>query len=127
MIFDRTLEFNRELKILKKKWPSLPDDLLIIEQVIKTLYVDLDGVDRSTVRKNFFNSKRATILSQTEAYEVIKMRVDCASLGNKDSVRLVCVFIVTKETALFVELYSKTGKPRENTARWQKYSSNCVE
>jgi len=121
MNFERTSEFEKELKTLAKKWPSLPQDLKTAELFIETLYVDQDGVDRARHRKNFFNGKRATILSRTERYEVVKMRLDCTSLRKKDSVRLVFVFICDRNSIKHIDLYSKTDKAREDTVRIQKY------
>jgi len=124
MNFDHTPEFKKELKALAKRWPSLPRDLSIVEQVIETLYVDQDGVDRTALRKNFFNSRRATVLSRGEKGEAVKMRVDCASLDRKHSMRLVFVFVYSGESVVFVELYSKTDKAREDSARLQKLMSS---
>lgn len=121
MIFSSTPEFTKELKSFTKRWPSLPKDLNVVKQVIETLYVDQDGVDRVALRKNFFNSKRATILSQTEHCEAVKMRMNCASLGGKDSVRLVFVYVYDGNSVVFIELFSKTNKARENIPRLQKF------
>jgi len=121
MIFNRTPEFEKELKALGKRWLSLPKDLAIAERLIESLYLDQESVDRVAFRKNFFNSKRAAILSSTKQCEAVKMRMDCASLGSKDSVRLVFIYIFDGTSVLLVELYSKTDKSREDTARLQKY------
>ena len=121
MIFKQAPEFEKELKALGKRWPSLPKDLKIAEQFIETLYVDQDFVNRAAYRKNYFNNKRATILSYSEKCETVKMRLDCASLGKKDSVHLVFVFIYSAEQILFIELFSKTDKEREDTVRMRKY------
>ena len=121
MIFDYASEFSREVKTLSKKCPSIASDLEIAEQVIATLYADQDGVDRTALRKNFFNNKQATILTRTDRLEAVKMRMDCASLGKKDVLRLIFVFVSDGESVTFVELYSKTNKPREDTIRLQKY------
>jgi len=122
MIFKRAPEFEKELKTLTKRWSSLPKDLQTVELVIETLYVDQKGVDRAALRKVFFNSKHATILSQQEGVcEAVKMRVDCISLGRKDSVRLVFVYVFDGESVTYVEIYSKTDKIREDTARLKTY------
>ena len=125
MIFNRTPEFEREFKALGKRWPSLPKDLAIAERLIETLYVDQESVDRILFCKNFFNSKRAAILSSTQSCEAVKMRMDCASLGSKDSVRLVFIYIFDGTSVLLVELYSKTDKNREDTDRLRKYIAGC--
>jgi len=121
MNFRRAPEFEKDLKALTKRWPSLPKDLGTVERVIEALYTDQDGVDKAALQKNFFNNKRATILSQTEHCEAVKMRVACASLHSKDSIRLVFVFVHDGQSALFVELFSKTDKAREDAARLRRY------
>ena len=121
MNFERTPEFEKDLKAFTKKWPSLSNDIAAVESFIETLYVDQEGVDRAAHRKNFFNGKRATILSQTEFYEVVKMRVDCASLGSKDCLWLVFIYLFDGESIKMIELYSKTNKAREDTARIKEY------
>jgi len=128
MNFKRLPEFEKELKALTKRWPSLPKDLSIAEQVISTLYADQEGVDRTELRKNFFNNKRATILSVKESYEAVKMRIDGASLGSKDCMRLVFVYVYDGVSVVLIEIYSKTDKPCEDAKRLQGFlSDNLTE
>jgi len=73
-------------------------------------------------RNAFFNNKRASILRLLEdGTEVVKMRLDVAVLGKNDKVRLVFIAIRRENSILFVELYAKNEKPREDIKRIQKY------
>jgi len=120
MNFRRTPEFEKELKALAKKWRSLPNDINVAEAVISALYEKQKGVDASNLRKNFFDGKRASILSTKDNIEAVKMRVDCASLSKKDCVRLIFVYVFDGEKIILIELFSKTDKAREDTKRLQK-------
>ena len=121
MIFEYAKEFQKDMKTLSKKWPSLPDDLAAVKPIIEAFYVDQPGVDRLTLRKKFFNNQRATILSESDGYELVKMRLDCVSLGHKHSIRVVFVSYTTTGSILFLELFSKTDKAREDDKRIRKY------
>jgi mRNA-degrading endonuclease YafQ of YafQ-DinJ toxin-antitoxin module len=119
MNFETSEEFEKDLKASQKKWRSLPNDIELVKQVIEPLYTDRKDVNRAELRKAFFNNKRATILLQTDEQEVVKMRLDCVSLGTKNILRLV--YIRTGETVTFVELYSKSDKSREDDSRYNLY------
>ena len=121
MIFECASEFLRELKALSKKWPSLPEDLAAAKPIIEALYTDQPEVDRTALRNKFFNNARATILTSTDSYELVKMRLDCVSLGNKHSLRIVFISYTTKGSIFFLELFSKTDKAREDGKRINKY------
>jgi hypothetical protein len=123
MNFDQTDEFKKELKRLQKKWRSLPNDLNDAQKLIEDLYVTQDGDDKLIeYRTAFFNGKRAAILSSLDdGREVVKMRLDCASLVGSDKMRLVFVAIRSEDTILFIELYTKNEKAREDVNRIKRY------
>ncbi len=87
---------------------------MTVERDLTPLYVEQSGVDITTTRNAFFNGKRATILQKTPGAEVVKMRLDVMSLGRSDKIRIVFVAIKTDNEILFVELYAKNEKPRED-------------
>lgn len=117
MNFDQTSEFQKELKKLAKKWPSLSEDLNKFEEVLPYLYT------AGTVehfREVFFGNKKATVLQTlSDRKEVVKARLDCQSLGNKDLLRLT--YIRSDDKILFVELFAKNQKSREDSARIKAY------
>lgn len=122
MNFKQTPEFKKELKRLSKKWRSLPNDIRMAQRGIVPLYVEQTGVDIHLLRKSFFSGKRATILkSLDDGREVVKMRLDVESLGTRSTVRIVFVAVCSASTVLFIELYTKGEKDREDSERITKY------
>lgn len=116
MNFDETVEFSREMKKLAKKWRTLPKDLLFAERtIISKFYED------KKFKKDFFDTKKATVLFENEKSEVVKMRLDCSSPGNRDLLRLIFIYIKTDNGILLVELYAKNENLRENKSRIKKY------
>ena len=120
--FDETPEFQKDVKRLKKSWRSIPSDIERAKLAITPLYVPVEDVDMNELREQFFATPRATRLQMTETYEVVKMRLDCASLGNDKKTRLVFVMVKTADTIHLVELYAKSEKDREDSARIKKYT-----
>ena len=121
MNYSEDSEFKKEFKRFSRKWRSLPQDLKIAKNVLETLYSTSDEYDATKAHKAFFNGKRATILHTSSTYEIVKMRLDCASLGNKNLLRLIFTFVHTERGITFIELYSKNEKPREDESRIKKY------
>ncbi len=127
MIFSTAPEFDRELKNFTKKWRSLKTDFDSVYKTLPRLYEiqPKETVDELKQRRlEFFNNKRATILNDAVAgKELVKMRLDCASLGDKDMLRLVFVFVYIKIAGeiKFIEIFSKNEKSREDIRRIQKY------
>ena len=121
MNFDYSPEFQKDLKRLTKKWRSLPRDIESVERDILPLYVEQKGVDIIRLREAFFGGYKAAVLITTADAEVIKMRLDCESLGTNSKTRLVFVAVKTEGMIRFVELYAKNDKPREDSARYRKY------
>ena len=121
MNFDYSPEFQKDLKRLTKKWRSLPRDIESVERDILPLYVEQKGVDIIRLREAFFGGYKAAVLRTTADAEVIKMRLDCESLGTNSKTRLVFVAVKTEGTIRFVELYAKNEKAREDLTRYRKY------
>lgn len=117
MNFEQTPEFQKDLKRLAKKWRSLQQDIKAAQRDLTPLYVAQEGIDTKRLRETFFNGKRATILQSAEGYEVVKMRLDVAALNSNSKVRLVFVAVVTENRIVFIELYAKSEKDREDTKR----------
>jgi hypothetical protein len=109
--------------MLSKKWRSLPNDLADAELQITSLYTPINGDDKLLeYRAAFFNGRRATILkSLDDGTEVVKMRLDCESLQGNDKLRLVFVAVRRKNSVLFIELYAKNEKTREDQKRIAHY------
>ena len=121
MNFEQTPEFARDLKQLKKRWRSLSQDIVDAERAIVPLYVTQEGVDIQVYRRSVLGTKRATILQAGDGYEVVKMRLDCATLGNSNKTRLVFVAVVAEDTVKLVELFAKNTNEREDARRIKRY------
>lgn len=123
MNFSESPEFKKEVKNFAKKWRSIPDDIVAAKQYIMPLYVQMDdGVDINQYRQAFFNGKNAAIIFSNSETEVIKMRLDVAYLNRNDKVRLIFIAIRSKDEILFIELYAKNDKPREDQSRIKRYT-----
>ncbi len=125
MNYNTSSEFDRELKKFTKNWPSLRTDFNPVRKTLPLLYELQENeveADLKLRRDNFFNNKKAAILKTVEnKVEVVKMRLDCASLGNKNLLRFVFVYVKINQTITFIELYSKNDKQREDQSRIKKY------
>ena len=122
MNFNEAPEFAKEVKRLSKKWRSIPGDLEAAKQYILPLYEQLaNDVELVEYRREFFAGKTAAILHSNENAEVVKMRLDVADLGRNDKVRIIFVAIKTSDAIMFIELYAKNEKPREDNKRIKKY------
>jgi len=114
MRFSETSEFSKELKRYSKKYRSLTNDIEIFRTLI--------GSSEALEAVHFFEGSQATKLQVSDGYEVIKARLDCADLGSKQVLRVV--YIITKQSVLLVELFSKSKKDREDSQRIKQYLKN---
>lgn len=119
MNFEQSPEFQKDLKRLSKKWRSLSGDLADVELLIADVYTDND--QHELFQQKFFNNKRATKLVVQNDVEVIKMRLDVAVLGSADKARIVFVAVKTNQRIVFVELFAKNEKSREDRNRYRQY------
>ena len=113
MNFDQAPEFVKELKAFAKKYRSLANDLKKFQLLISS--------SEELERLHFFEGNAATKLSTGEGYEVIKARLDCESLGNKQMLRVVYIRRLDAGSVLFVELFAKNIKSREDDKRIKHY------
>lgn len=111
MNFEQSREFQKEFKRLGKKYRSLKGDLVKFQRLVAKL--------DEPVMQYFFEGNRATKLVAQPDVEVVKARLDCADLGNKQLLRIV--YIKRGDRVLFVELYAKNDKPREDKLRIKRY------
>jgi hypothetical protein len=88
---------------------------------ISSFYVERDDIDLHKYREEFFASKKAAIIYTSEEVEIVKMRLDVAYLGRNDKARIVFVVVKTKSSVIFIELYAKNDKDREDTSRYKGY------
>lgn len=122
MNFRETPEFKKDIKRLSKKWRSIPADVDAVKPYILPLYMQqTDELSANEYRQAFFSGKVATILYSQGDVEVVKMRLDVADLGRSDKVRIIFIAVKTKNEIVFVELYAKNDKEREDPNRYKPY------
>ena len=98
----------------------MPGDLLELQKVITTFYLGANGVLSQHIRESFFSTKKAAVLSKiNDSCETVKIRFDSQDL-NSDMLRVT--YMQNGESILFIELYSKSQKNREDQERIAKYT-----
>ena len=107
--FIQSPEFERELKKLSKKYPSLESD---IEDIKPVLLSQPCGIG-----KNF------TIIYSSEKVKIVKVRIHCESLA-KRTIRLIYSYREGQMKFIFIELYFKGDKEKEDRERIIKYLKN---
>ncbi len=109
MNFNYPEDFVRDLKRLKKKFPSLEGDLKNFERFISA--VDFD------------NNKRFVTLScdLQKGVRILKTRLMVRSLKGSSMTRLIFSFCVKQNAIDFIEIYLKSRKSREDSARISAY------
>lgn len=126
MNFDESPEFTKDVKAFKKRVPTLQADLARMKKRITRLYVigdDMKEADFAEFRTQFFSGKVATILpGSTDDLEIIKIRLESDTEQYRGKLRLVFTAVKKDNNVLFVELYSKNDKDREDTRRLRKYA-----
>ncbi len=114
MNFERLPEFEKDLKQLSKKYRTLQDDLLVIQQVL----------DVSPDERPPFSFRIDGLGIESCIIKVKKMA--CRSLkgrGVKTGLRLVYAYFEYEERIVFIELFHKSDKGLQNNERILKYFS----
>lgn len=102
MNFEATSEFTKDFERLSKKYPSLPQDM----ELFKLILTD----SPLGAGKNF------TVLQQIKDIRIVKARLRCRSL-RKSSLRIVYAYQSSKVFFVFVDLYAKADREREDWGR----------
>lgn len=109
MNFNYTEDFLKDLKKLKKKIPSLKEDLKNFEKFIPA--VDFENNKRFITLKN--NARKGI--------RIVKTRLMVRSLKGSSKTRLIFSFRIHKDSIDFIEIYLKNEKARENSSRIKNY------
>ncbi|MEI6238213.1 MAG: hypothetical protein WCP15_01605 [bacterium] len=104
--FNQIPEFERELKKLSKKYRSLPHDLKDFEDILRS---DPCGVGKGFV-----------IIHSSPACKIVKARLACESLQNKN-MRIIYAYHKDRIEFMYIELYSKSEKANEDKGRIMRY------
>lgn len=121
MNFSYSPEFEKDVKSLSKKIRTIGSDLERVKPRVEALYSQVEGADLNEFRKLFFSSKKAAIITSIDTCEVIKMRLDTDTFTARDKLRLIFIAVINKNDIIFVELYAKNEKSREDPKRYKKY------
>lgn len=107
--FDKIPEFEKDLKKQKRKYPSLDDDLVLLEKAINA---DFPETPRGTVRiSGLGNSVRVPL------FKVRKFRCKSKGNGTNSGIRVIYAYIEDSNMILFVEIYRKSQNLNEDKKR----------
>lgn len=117
--YGTTVDFQRDLKRLLKKFPSLNDDI----EVAKVFTIELFHL------KNI--NKQAIFLIPnfcTEELKICKLKkFACKTLkgrGVKSGIRIIYAYYVSTKTVDFIEIYFKGESENEDKERIKRYLDN---
>jgi len=110
-IFSHLPEFERELKRLSKKYPSLASDIEDIKPVLLT--------SPTGIGKNF------TIIKMVADIRIVKVRIHCESLRSR-AIRLIYSYHAGRFEFMFIEIYFKGEKENEDYGRIEEYLTRSV-
>ena len=104
--FKRTPQFEKDLKKLSKKYPSLSNDIADFEQILRVFPTG--------------NGKNFTILHHSEQVKLVKSRLTCTSSRDK-SMRIIYAYHSEGIEFVYLELYFKGDKENEDRGRIEEY------
>jgi tRNA A37 threonylcarbamoyladenosine biosynthesis protein TsaE len=108
-IFTQLGEFERELKKLSKKYPSISSDI----NDIKSILLDCP----TGIGKNFI------IIKSLDNVKIIKAKIHCESLRSR-TIRLIYSYRKDKIEFMYLEVYFKGDKENEDRERIEDYLKN---
>jgi len=106
MNFSSLDEFTRSFKKLERKYPSLSEDLEEFKTILKTFP---EGT-----------GSKFDVLHRSEKAVIVKARFFCKYL-RESSLRIVYAYHNNTITFVFMEIYSKSEKDRENQQLVREY------
>lgn len=109
MKFDELPEFQKDCKILGKKYKSLSDDLKEFRNVVCAIPLG--------------NSKHFIIITQIKLLYILKARLFCRYLKGS-SLRVIYAYFEQGQRIEFIEVYFKGDKENENHDRIVEYLNN---
>jgi mRNA-degrading endonuclease RelE of RelBE toxin-antitoxin system len=108
MNFGELKEFNKDLKVLLKRYRTLADDLEIVKKV---LHVNPDDRPPFSFRLDNLNIETCIIKVRKIACKSLKGR------GFNSGLRLIYAYFPDEQRIVFVELYHKSDKEKEDRDR----------
>ena len=119
IIYKRTEEFDRDIKKLIKKFPTLEEDVEVAKSFAIELY-HLKNIDRRAIfpMPDFCSDDVKICKLKKFACRSLKGR------GIKSGIRIIYAFYPTKMTIEFIEIYFKSDKEKEDFERIKEYLKN---
>jgi len=114
MEFSESEEFTKEFKKLAKKYPTLSDDLDVVKKIIAA-----DPAGNGTKHWN-------TLKQDDQDNHIMKMRMMCRAVRGSQF-RLVYFYNGKNVEVLFIELYFKGNKEREDTKRIDEFFAKLAK
>ena len=108
MIFEELAEFQKDLKLLLKKYRTLNDDLEVVKQV---LIISPDERPPFSFRIDNLGIETCVIKVKKIACKSLKGR------GVNSGLRLIYAYFKDQEKIIFVELYHKNDQENEDKQR----------
>ena len=108
MNFDELTEFQKDLKILLKRYRTLNDDLFVVKQVLE---VAPDERPPFSYRIDNLGLKSCVIKVKKIACKALKGR------GVNSGLRLIYAYFPDEQKITFIELYHKSDKENEDRFR----------
>lgn len=105
MNYKITPEFEKDLKRLSKKFPTLGEDLEIVKKNAIELFHEQGLDNQSVFRVPGINSQNGTI------YKIKKFA--CRALkgrGNQSGIRVIYAYTADEKTVTFLEMYFKADQ-----------------
>ena len=104
--FQQLLEFEKELKKLSKKYPTLLSDIEDIKPILQET--------KTGIGKNF------TIISTVQDIQIVKVRILCESLRAR-TIRVIYAYHNDRIEFMYIEIYFKGAKENEDRKRIVEY------
>lgn len=108
MIFDELAEFKADLKILLKRYRTLHEDLGVVKKVLEVIP---DERPPFSFRIENTGVETCIIKVKKNACKALKGR------GVNSGLRLIYAYFPVEQQIIFVELYHKSEKEKEDRAR----------
>lgn len=109
---ERLCEFEKDLKSLTKKYKTLPEDIDVLEKVLK---IKPDANPPFSYRIDGLGIESCVIKVKKIASRSFKGK------GVNSGLRLVYAYFKDESRVIYIELYHKNVKPSEDRERIKKY------
>lgn len=108
MNFDELPEFQKECRLLARKYRSLTEDLKEFRKVVSVIPLG--------------NSKHFSVIARNDGLHVVKARLFCRYLKGS-SLRVIYSYSEREQRIEFIEIYYKGDKENEDRKRIRQYLS----